>query len=96
MNRRTFRALAIGLLCLTVAFLASCFCTAEKSAVVQIRATHDILAKNYMKYVKADAAAQVAAKKMTQQEADAFVDDAQKLIDSDARNIDALQKSLEQ
>lgn len=93
MNRRFFQVVLFALVCLTVAFLGSCKFTAEKVALDNVQATHDVIARKYMKYVRADAAAQVAAKKMTDAEAAAFIDDEQKLIDSDQRNIAALRKS---
>lgn len=88
------RKLALAATLLVVLMSAACKCTAEKGAVANVKATHTILATRYMKYVKADAQARVAAGKMTQAEADAFVDDEQKLVDSDARNIESLRKSL--
>jgi hypothetical protein len=88
------RRLALIVTLLFVLLAASCKCAAEKGAVANVVKTHTLVTTRYMKYVKADAAARVAAGKMTQAEADAFVDDEQKLVDSDARNIEALRKSL--
>lgn len=87
------RKIVFALVCVLLVLVASCKFTAEKVALDNVQATHDVIAKKYMKYVRADAAAQVAAKKMTEAEAAAFIDDEQKLIDSDQRNIAALRKS---
>ncbi|MDD5305484.1 MAG: hypothetical protein PHS14_20480 [Elusimicrobia bacterium] len=88
------RKVALAALLALAVCLASCKCAAEKGAVANVVKTHTLVTARYMKYVKADAAARVAAGKMTQAEAAAFVDDEQKLVDSDARNIEALRKSL--
>ena len=87
------RRLALAVLLLAVLSTASCKFSAEKVALDNVQATHDVIAKKYMKYVRDYASSQAAAKKMSDAEAAAFVDDEQKLIDSDQRNIDALRKS---
>ena len=88
------RRFLVSVLLLAVVCMTACKCTAEKGAVANVVKTHVQITTRYMKYVKADAAAKVAAGKYTQAEADAFVDDEQKLVDSDARNIESLRKSL--
>lgn len=90
MTRKITLALVAALLVLVV----SCKCAAEKNSVTQIERTHDQISKKLMELVRADAFAKVVAKTMTQAEADAFISDWQKLVESDLRNIQALKRSL--
>lgn len=77
------RKLALGVVLIAAATLASCKCTAEKGAVSNVQKTHDIIAKKFLAYVEKDATLTDADKK-----------DWRELVASDQRNIDALKKSL--
>ena len=90
MTRKIVFALVAALLIL----VTSCKCAAEKNSVTQIKSSHAIVTKKLMELVRADAFAKVAAKTMTQAEADAFITDWQKMVESDLRNIQALEKAL--
>lgn len=87
------RKAAFAALLASVLLISACKFTAEKASLDNVQATHDVIAKKYMKYVNDYATAQQAAGKMSKADADAFVIDEQKLLDSDQRNIAALRKS---
>ena len=62
-----------------------CRCTAEKNAVTQIQATHELVAIKLLEYVERDSSLSTAEKA-----------DWKALVESDQRNIAALKKSLEE
>lgn len=63
--------------------LASCKCSAERDAVGNVSKTHTLISVRFLKYVDADATLSDADRK-----------DWHALVESDARNIEALRKSL--
>lgn len=77
------RKLWILLSLVLVLTLASCKCSAERGAVSQVQASHEMIAKKLLEYVDKDVALKPADK-----------DDWKKLVESDRRNIESLKKAL--
>lgn len=64
--------------------LAACKCPAAKQSASEVKRSHEIISKQLLIYVEKDASLSPAAK-----------EDWKKLVDSNRRNIEALEGALE-
>lgn len=80
MKKKLVLMLAVAALALSV---ASCKCAAERGAVGNVSKTHVLISAKLLKYVDADPTLSAADRV-----------DWRALVESDARNIEALRKSL--